>query len=115
VEVRHIDPRPPRLPKGTQARPLAVQRYLVVHILVDVCEAMGANVVNTVAEGIAPRVSAITGGRIGLRILSNLAVHRVAQVRPVLPRNCDVHELIMPCARGRLGATGRHSRPSASR
>jgi len=81
VEARRIDPRPPRLPKGAQARPVAVQPYVVVHILVDVCEAMGANVVNTVAEGIAPRVAAITGGRIGLRILSNLAVHRVAQVR----------------------------------
>jgi hydroxymethylglutaryl-CoA reductase len=49
---------------------------------VDVCEAMGANVVNAVAEGMADRVAALAGGRVGLRILSNLAVHRRASVRP---------------------------------
>ena len=39
---------------------------------------MGANVVNTVAEGVAPIVRDISGGRVGLRILSNLASHRTA-------------------------------------
>jgi hydroxymethylglutaryl-CoA reductase len=43
---------------------------------------MGANVVNAVAEGMADRVAALAGGRVGLRILSNLAVHRRASVRP---------------------------------
>mmetsp|Transcript_10713 Transcript_10713/g.14882 ORF Transcript_10713/g.14882 Transcript_10713/m.14882 type:complete len:498 (-) Transcript_10713:367-1860(-) len=50
--------------------------YVVVHIDVDVCEAMGANIVNTVAEGIAPRLADLVGGRPALRILSNLCLKR---------------------------------------
>lgn len=50
--------------------------YLVVHIDVDVCEAMGANIVNTVAEGLSSEVSRLTGGRCGLRILTNLCMQR---------------------------------------
>jgi len=50
--------------------------YIVVHIDVDVCEAMGANIVNTIAEGIAPRLADLVGGRPALRILSNLCLKR---------------------------------------
>lgn len=50
--------------------------YVVVHIDVDVCEAMGANIVNTVAEGVAPRIADLVNGRPALRILSNLCVKR---------------------------------------
>lgn len=46
---------------------------IAVHILVDTCDAMGANLVNTICESIAPRVAEICGGDIALRILSNLA------------------------------------------
>ena len=45
---------------------------LVVHLLVDTCDAMGANLVNTMCEGVAPLIERITGGQVFLRILSNL-------------------------------------------
>ncbi|MEJ8574194.1 hydroxymethylglutaryl-CoA reductase, degradative [Microbaculum marinum] len=54
---------------------------VVLHILVDVRDAMGANTVNTMAETIAPLVEEITGGEVRLRILSNLADLRLARAR----------------------------------
>ncbi|TYZ60909.1 hypothetical protein PybrP1_008166 [[Pythium] brassicae (nom. inval.)] len=57
----------------------ASTRYLVVHIDVDVCEAMGANIVNTVAEGLSDEVCRITKSRCGLRILTNLCMQRRAR------------------------------------
>ena len=56
---------------------------LIVHLLVDCRDAMGANAVNTMAERVAPRLEALTGGRAHLRILSNLAGHRLARVQAV--------------------------------
>ncbi len=53
---------------------------VIVHILVDCRDAMGANAVNTMAETIAPKIEVITGGTVILRIISNLAVHRLARV-----------------------------------
>jgi hydroxymethylglutaryl-CoA reductase len=50
---------------------------LILHLLVDVRDAMGANTVNTMAEYIAPRVEKISQGRVRLRILSNLADRRL--------------------------------------
>ncbi|MBI3943817.1 MAG: hydroxymethylglutaryl-CoA reductase, degradative [Chloroflexi bacterium] len=58
---------------------------LVVHLIVDVRDAMGANAVNTMAEAIAPRLAEITGGRVNLRILSNLADQRLAFARCRVP------------------------------
>lgn len=52
---------------------------LVMHLLVDVRDAMGANTVNTMAETVAPMVERITGGQVRLRILSNLADLRLAR------------------------------------
>lgn len=52
---------------------------VVLHLLVDVRDAMGANTVNTMAELLAPRVEAITGGKVRLRILSNLADQRIVR------------------------------------
>lgn len=52
---------------------------LVLHLHVDVRDAMGANAVNTMAESIAPMVEEVTGGRVSLRILSNLASLRLAR------------------------------------
>ncbi|MDH3623103.1 MAG: hydroxymethylglutaryl-CoA reductase, degradative [Myxococcales bacterium] len=49
---------------------------LVVHLYVDVGDAMGANVVDAVAEAVAPEIREFTGGTIGLRILSNLPIRR---------------------------------------
>ena len=53
--------------------------YLVLHVHVDVCEAMGANVINTVVEGVSSHVAQLANGRVGLRILSNLAQERKAK------------------------------------
>jgi len=52
---------------------------LVVHLLYDTRDAMGANAVNTAAEAVAPLIESATGGRVVLRILSNLADRRLAR------------------------------------
>lgn len=71
-------------PRGVELRDLGEGR-LVVHVLVDCCDAMGANMVNTVAEALGPRVAELTGGRLGLRILSNLADRRRVRVTCRVP------------------------------
>jgi hydroxymethylglutaryl-CoA reductase len=58
---------------------------LTVHLIYDCRDAMGANMVNTACEALAPLVEAITGGRVNLRILSNLADRRLARARCVVP------------------------------
>jgi len=58
---------------------------LVVHLIFDCRDAMGANAVNTACETLAPRIEQITGGRVGLRILSNLADNRLARARCAVP------------------------------
>ncbi len=75
LEVRELPSRP-----GHEDPPM-----LVVHLRVDVCEAMGANVVNTVAEGVAPLLAELAQARAGLRILSNLSTERRAKARFELP------------------------------
>jgi hydroxymethylglutaryl-CoA reductase len=54
---------------------------LVAHLHVDVCDAMGANLVNTLCEALADRIAGLAGGRAGLRILSNLTDGRTVRVR----------------------------------
>ena len=54
---------------------------VVAHLIVDVRDAMGANTVNTMAEMVAPRVEEVTGGKVRLRILSNLADLRLARAQ----------------------------------
>jgi len=61
--------------------------FLVVHLIYDVRDAMGANAVNTACERLAPRIEAITGGKVHLRILSNLADRRLAKTRCTIPVN----------------------------
>jgi hydroxymethylglutaryl-CoA reductase len=58
---------------------------VVVHLHVDVRDAMGANLVNTIAEGVADMLADLAGGSPGLRILSNLATHRTVTVRARVP------------------------------
>jgi len=60
---------------------------LVLHLLYDVRDIMGANAVNTAVEALAPVVEAITGGRVHLRILSNLADRRLARASCTIPAN----------------------------
>jgi hydroxymethylglutaryl-CoA reductase len=55
--------------------------FLVAHLIYDVRDAMGANAINTAVERLAPRIEAITGGRVLLRILSNLADRRLARAK----------------------------------
>jgi hydroxymethylglutaryl-CoA reductase len=56
---------------------------IVVHLLVDVRDAMGANAVNTMAEAVAPLLERITGGKALLRIISNLAIYRLAEAEVI--------------------------------
>lgn len=65
IEVRYL----PDTPAGPM---------LIVHLLIDCRDAMGANAANTAAEAAAPLIEQISGGRVGLRILSNLSDRRRA-------------------------------------
>ncbi|MFZ5439159.1 MAG: hydroxymethylglutaryl-CoA reductase, degradative [Myxococcota bacterium] len=67
-------------PEGARGEPI-----LVVHLYIDTQEAMGANLINTMCEGIAPLVEQITGGKVFLRILSNLADRRLARASVKIP------------------------------
>ena len=58
---------------------------VITHLLVDCRDAMGANAVNTMAEAVAPRLETITGGRVYLRIISNLAIYRKTRATAVWP------------------------------
>lgn len=60
-------------------------KMLVVHIYVDTCDAMGANIINTMAESIAPIVEELTKGKVYLRILSNFADRCMAKVTCEIP------------------------------
>ncbi|MEM9462071.1 MAG: hydroxymethylglutaryl-CoA reductase, degradative [Myxococcota bacterium] len=68
LEVRVVDP-----------------AMIVVHVLVDCRDAMGANLLNTVAETVAPDLEALTGWQAGLRILSNLSDRRCAHLSARVP------------------------------
>ena len=59
--------------------------FLAVHLIFDVRDAMGANALNTAAERLAPRLTTLSGGRVHLRILSNLADRRLARARCTIP------------------------------
>jgi hydroxymethylglutaryl-CoA reductase len=86
--ARRIDVRPlPETPCGPM---------LVVHLVVDVGDAMGANAVNAMAEALSPPIEKLTGGTARLRILSNLADQRLARARVRIPFAC----LETPALRG---------------
>lgn len=72
IEVRVID---------TKMGPM-----VITHLIVDTRDAMGANAVNTMAEALAPTIEKITGGRVYLRILSNLAVKRLVRAKTVVSK-----------------------------
>ncbi|WP_224250234.1 hydroxymethylglutaryl-CoA reductase, degradative [Hyalangium gracile] len=75
VEVRLLP-----APEGPRGEPL-----LIVHLIIDTQEAMGANLINTMAEGVAPFIEQLTGGKVYLRILSNLADRRLARAMCRIP------------------------------
>ncbi len=91
AEADQIDPLLRKL--GGGARDLQVRviedspigPFLVLHLIMDVRDAMGANTVNTALERLAPQVEGISGGRVLLRILSNLADRRLARAQCRIP------------------------------
>ncbi len=91
AEADTIDPILKKL--GGGARDLEVRiienspigKFLVLHLIYDVRDAMGANAVNTACEKLAPRIETLTGGRVHLKILSNLSDRRMARVRCRIP------------------------------
>ena len=72
IEVRIIEDSP-------------IGAFLVLHLIYDVRDAMGANAVNTACERLAPLIESITAGRVHLRILSNLADRRLARASCTVP------------------------------
>lgn len=72
--ARKIEAREMKTSRGTM---------VVVHLLVDVRDAMGANAVNTMCERITPDIEKISGTQVRLRIISNLAVHRTVKAKTV--------------------------------
>ena len=91
AEAAKVDPVLQKLgggPRDLEVRQFTaspVGPFLVVHLVYDVRDAMGANAVNTAVERLAPLVESITGGRVHLRILSNLADHRLARAECTIP------------------------------
>jgi hydroxymethylglutaryl-CoA reductase len=61
-------------------------QMVIVHLYVDCRDAMGANAVNTMAEAVAPMIEELTGGHVYLRIISNLAVKRLAKASCTVPK-----------------------------
>lgn len=78
--AREMDVRVLPAPEGSKGEPI-----LVVHLYIDTQEAMGANLINTMCEGVAPFVEQVTGGKVYLRILSNLADRRLARASVRIP------------------------------
>jgi hydroxymethylglutaryl-CoA reductase len=84
---------PNLLARGGGTRELEFFKYklpsgkwsVVMHVLVDTRDAMGANLVNTICEGMAPRVEEISNGRAILKILSNLADKSLVTARVIMP------------------------------
>jgi hydroxymethylglutaryl-CoA reductase len=90
-------------PVGLEVRALANGGpdggVLVVHLLVDCRDAMGANMVNTLCEALAERVAQIAGGEPGLRIVSNLTDSRTITVRCRIEEHADVRAAIAAASR----------------
>ena len=74
--------------KDVEVRVIETARgpMVITHLIVDCRDAMGANAVNTMAEAVAPHLEEWTGGRVYLRIISNLAMRRLARARAVFAK-----------------------------
>ena len=75
--VREIEVRELELADGSQS--------IVVHLHVDTCDAMGANLVNTICEDVAPQLAALCDGKVAMSILSNLTDRSIVTARARLP------------------------------
>ncbi len=83
--------------KDIQFRPIETEvgQMLIVHLLVDCRDAMGANAVNTMCEKLAPVISDLTGGRTLLRIISNLADNRLVKATGIVKKEAIGGESIV--------------------
>ena len=87
TEISNVDPVLKRLgggPRDLEVRLIEdspIGAFLVVHLIYDVRDAMGANTVNTAVERLSPLLETVSGGKAHLRILSNLADHRLARAQ----------------------------------
>lgn len=75
-------------PRDLEIRPLPdtpAGPMLILHLIYDCRDAMGANMVNTACEAMSGRIEEISGGRVGLRIISNLADRRVSRAECTIP------------------------------
>jgi hydroxymethylglutaryl-CoA reductase len=92
--LKHANAQDPVLVSlGGGARDLEVRiidtfqgKMMIVELLVDCRDAMGANAVNTMTEAVAPLIEEISGGHVYLRIISNLAVKRLARAKATFPK-----------------------------
>src|ERR671918_439887 len=66
--------------------PLKMGKMLVLELLVDTKDAMGANTINTMCESVSSRIEELTGGRANLRILSNYATRRMVKCRAIFSK-----------------------------
>lgn len=80
VEVREIDTEQGKM--------------LIVHLLVDVRDAMGANAINTMAEKVMPIIEELTGGKAKLRIITNLATRRLARAKAVWKKDVIGEDIV---------------------
>lgn len=94
---------PTTLSRGGGARdievrllPHATPPMLVVHLIFDVRDAMGANMVNTTCEALTDEIEKLSGGRVGVRVLSNLADRRLARASGVVPQGALALEGLSP-------------------
>ena len=92
--IEYIDTFPSSIKKlGGGARDIEVRiiesspigSFLVVHLIYDVRDAMGANAINTACEQLSPKIEALTGGKVHLKILSNLSDRRITKSKCVIP------------------------------
>src|SRR5699024_10117719 len=60
-------------------------KILVLHLYINTCDAMGANIINTMVESLAPTVEKLTDGKVYLRILSNYADRCLAKATCSIP------------------------------
>lgn len=72
----------------------SINGMVIVHLLIDVRDAMGANAVNTMCEAVAPLIEKITNGRVLFRIISNLADQRIARAMAVFDKNAMGNDVV---------------------
>jgi len=70
-------------------------KMLIVELLIDVGDAMGANITNTMCEAVSPLIEKITGGRTLLRILSNYSTRRIAKAKAVFEKEAVGGETVV--------------------